>query len=217
MISIAVGSDHPFLRNSFKLESQSDIDKIIEYGIRDVYIDTSRGLDAVNAPSSEEVHETLENRIQDIGLGLKRSPQPHISLQQELKQARRIHREANSLVRATLLDCRLGKQVELERLQPMVSAVTDSIFRNPDAIFSLLRIKQADKYTFQHSVAVGTLLISFCRALHIDRAIIEQAGIGGFLHDIGKMQVPNQILNKAGALTENEFNIMKMHVGYGLA
>lgn len=105
----------------------------------------------------------------------------------------------------------------MEKIQPVVSAITDSIFRNPDAIVSLLRIKQADKYTFQHSVAVSTLLISFCRSLNVDRANIEQAGIGGLLHDIGKMKVPSQILNKPGILNENEFNIMKNHVGYGCA
>ncbi len=82
-------------------------------------------------------------------------------------------------------------------------------------VISLLRIKQADKYTYQHSVAVGTLLISFCRALDIDRNQTELAGIGGFLHDIGKMKVPSHILNKPGKLDEREFAIMKNHVQEG--
>lgn len=207
--------DHPFLRNSFMVESSRDIEKIAAYGIRDVYIDTGLGLDVADAPSAEEVHQQLENKLQDIGVTFKRTTAKQISFREELSQARLIHKEANTIVHATLQDCRLGKQVELEKLEPIVSAVTESIFRNPDAIVSLLRIKQADKYTFQHSVAVGTLLISFCRSLEMDRAIIEQAGIGGLLHDIGKMQVPIDILNKPGKLNEHEFNIMKKHVGYG--
>lgn len=207
--------DHPFLRNSFMVESSHDIEKIGTYGIRHVYIDTDRGLDVADAPSAEEVHKALEDKLQDIGATLKRTAPKQFSLREELSQAKLIHQEANTIVTATLQDCRLGKQVELERLEPIVSAVTESIFRNPDAIVSLLRIKRADKYTFQHSVAVGTLLISFCRSLEMDRPIIEQAGIGGLLHDIGKMKVPIDILNKPGKLNENEFEIMKKHVSYG--
>ena len=209
--------DHPFLRNRFRLESQEDIEKLIAYGIQTVYIDTELGLDEKNAPTAEEINQAIEEQLQDLGATLKRLPPKLIPLEKELTQARQIYKEANSLVQTTLHDCRLGKQVELEKLQPIVTAVTKSIFRNPDAIFSLLRIKQADKYTFQHSVAVSTLLISFCRSLEVDRAAIEQVGIGGLLHDIGKMQVPNQILNKPGKLTEREYLIMKKHVGNGCA
>lgn len=207
--------DHPFLRNRFMIESGFDIEKIAAYGIRDVYIDTDLGLDVADAPSAEEVHQELENRLQDIGQTLKRAPQKQISLQEELSQARIVYREANTIVQSTLLDCRLGKQVELEKLEPIVSSIAESIFRNSDAIVSLLRLKRADKYTFQHSVAVGTLLISFCRALEMEREIIEQAGIGGLLHDIGKMKIPDHILNKPGKLDEDEFEIMKKHVTLG--
>jgi len=119
------------------------------------------------------------------------------------------------MVRDILQDCRLGKQVELEKTQPIVTSITESIFRNPDAMVSLLRIKQADKYTYQHSVAVGTLLVSFCRSLGVTRNELELVGIGGLLHDIGKMKVPGFILNKPGKLTEREFAIMKQHVAKG--
>lgn len=64
-------------------------------------------------------------------------------------------------------------------------------------------------------MAVGTLLISFCRALSIDRAEIELAGIGGLLHDIGKMKIPRYLLNKPGRLSDAEFEMMKNHVGEG--
>lgn len=207
--------DHPFLLNSFLIESRRDIDKLCAYGIHDVYIDTNLGLDVPDAPSAEDVHRDLEDKLQNIGTTLKRTSAIQVSFQEEIIQAKQVFREANNIVSSTLQDCRLGKRVELEKLEPLVTSVTASIFRNPDAIVSLLRIKQADKYTFQHSVAVGTLLISFCHAQEMDRTIIEQVGIGGFLHDIGKMQVPNHILNKPGKLSENEFHLMKNHVDYG--
>ena len=207
--------EHNFLRNSFLVRSRYDIEEIIVAGIRHVYIDTSRGLDVQEAPSAEEVRQQLEKQMQRLGETLKRTAPKQVPIQEELIKARRIFSEASAIVNTVLLDCRMGKQVELERLEPIIASITGSIFRNPDAIISLLKIKQADKYTFQHSVAVSTLLISFCRAMEFDRQTIELVGIGGLLHDIGKMKVPDRILNKPGKLTEDEFELMKKHVSYG--
>lgn len=207
--------DHPFLRNRFLIQSDRDIEKIAAYGIGQVYIDTELGPDMPEAPSMEEVHRQLDSQMQQLGQTLKRGASIPITVERERVKAKHICREASRIVHNVLLDSRLGKQVELEQVEPLVSRITDSIFRNPDAIISLLRIKQVDKYTFQHSVAVGTLLISFCRSLDIDRTTIEQVGLGGILHDIGKMQVPNHILNKPSKLSESEFEIMKEHVRFG--
>jgi putative nucleotidyltransferase with HDIG domain len=207
--------DHPFLRNRFLLRSEEDIEKIAAYGIRQVYIDTEIGLDKSDLPCVDEEHRHMDHRIQALGQTLKREKPVLVSVEKERVYAKRICREASQIVHNVLHDSRMGKQVELEQVEPVVSRIADSIFRNPDAIVSLLRIKQVDNYTFQHSVAVGTLLISFCRSLDIDRSTIEQVGLGGLMHDIGKMQVPNHILNKPGKLDEAEFEIMKGHVRYG--
>lgn len=207
--------EHPFLQNSFMIKGDGEIEKIVAVGIRHVYIDTDLGLDVPDAPSADEVNRHLDTKIQQLGQELNRKIPEHVTAEEELSHARRIFSEANTIVSTMLLDCRMGKQVELEKITPVVAAITGSIFRNPDALISLLRIKQADKYTFQHSVAVSTLLISFCRTMGVERQSIEHAGIGGLLHDVGKMSIPNAILNKPGKLTETEFETMKLHVDYG--
>lgn len=207
--------EHPFLQNHFLLKKASDIEKISALGIRHLYIDTDRGIDAPNAPSAEEVHRHLDAKMRELGENPTPGTRHQVPVEVEMLQARRVFTEATGIVSNVLLDYRLGKQVELEKVEPIVSAITASIFRNPDAILSLLRIKQVDKYTFQHSVAVSTLLLSFRRAISEERKIIEQVGIGGLLHDIGKMRVPDAILNKPGKLSESEFDLMKRHVEYG--
>jgi putative nucleotidyltransferase with HDIG domain len=85
------------------------------------------------------------------------------------------------------------------------------VLRNPGALISLSRIKDADTYTFQHSVSICALLVSFCQALGMDAATVEEAGLGGLLHDVGKMKIPSEVLNKPSRLTEEEFHIMKSH------
>jgi putative nucleotidyltransferase with HDIG domain len=75
-----------------------------------------------------------------------------------------------------------------------------------------MRLRKKDEYTFDHSVSVGVLLLAFCRAMGFDQETTRAIGLGGLLHDVGKMAVPLAILNKPGALTDAEFKKIQQHV-----
>ncbi|MBS0555361.1 MAG: HD-GYP domain-containing protein, partial [Proteobacteria bacterium] len=107
---------------------------------------------------------------------------------------------------------RLGKQIELEKIEPLVERMVDSIFRDQDALLPLARLKEHDSYTFQHSVSVCALMTAFARTLELPREIIREIAIGALLHDVGKARVPDEILNKPAKLTDAEFDKMKNHV-----
>ena len=207
--------EHSFLRNSFMLRKESDLMKIITSGISEVYIDTIKGIDALDAPTQAEVDQELSTRMLD-SIQHPRPVADKTSHQEELGFAKQIQKEANKVIHSMLTDVRLGKQIQVERLQPVVSQITDSILRNQGTLVSLCRIREGDTYTFQHSVSVCTLLVTFCRYMDMSPEIIHEAGIGGMLHDIGKMRVPDHILNKPAKLTDPEFEIMKGHVTLGL-
>lgn len=204
--------DHPFVFNSFRVKDEETVRKIIAYGIREVYIDTAVGPDVADAQTKEEVDSDIHERITRLAPGNRPPPTPLI---EEIPVARQVHREAHKMVHNLLTDVRLGKQIEVEKAQPVVESITDSILRNKDALTSLSRIKQKDDYTFQHSVSVCALLVSFAHAMELERDLIMELGMGGLLHDIGKMKVPDVVLNKPGALTESEFATMKSHVVQG--
>ncbi|POA99267.1 phosphodiesterase [Chromobacterium sinusclupearum] len=202
---------HPFLVNRFLVRKESEIEKIIDSGIHEVYIDTSKGLDLPSAPTEHEVRQKLESELIEIA-SRPSTVTRKVEAAEEFGRAQLVHNEANLIVRHILQDVRLGKQVQLEQVEPQVEKLTESILRNNGALLSLCRIKDKDNYTFQHSVSVGALMVSFCNALGMSREAIHHAGIGGMLHDIGKMKVPDDILNKPGKLTEQEFKVMKCHV-----
>ncbi|MCL4472053.1 MAG: HD-GYP domain-containing protein [Sulfuricella sp.] len=204
--------EHPFFSGSLMVKNEKTIGQIIGNGIREVYIDTGKGLDVVDAPTESEVKAEIEHRM--IALVQQTGQAESASLHDELAKSRKVHSEANRIVHSIMQDVRIGKQIELEQVDPVVEHLTDSILRNKDALLSLCRIKQKDDYTFLHSVSIGALLISFARALGLDRNVIRLLGIGGMLHDIGKMKVPDEVLNKPGKLTDEEFVIMKSHVVY---
>ncbi len=199
---------HPFARNRFLLETEEEIAKIHDAGIHDVVIDCARGLD-VDAPTLAEAQAQTEAEV--IAIAAAPVIVTRVSLAEELQRAVMIRHQAAGLVRSVMQDARLGKAIELDQVSPVVEHITESILRNPGALMGLLRIKNADDYTFLHSVSVCTLLVAFCRSRGMDGETTYQAGLGGLLHDTGKALVPDKILNKPGPLTPEEFDIIKLH------
>ncbi|WP_005036596.1 HD-GYP domain-containing protein [Holophaga foetida] len=206
--------DHNFFRSRFMLRKEEDLQKIHASGITELYIDTVKGIDA-DGPTQQEVEQKIHDSMTDIAAAAANLGHT-TSHKEELAVAKAIHGEANKVIHSMLTDVRLGKQIQVERMEPVVAQVTDSILRNQGTLVSLCRIKEGDTYTFQHSVSVCALLVTFCRYMGMDRDQIQLAGMGGMLHDIGKMRVPDHILNKPGKLTDEEFGTMKSHVTLGL-
>lgn len=202
--------DHPFLTNQFPVKDESAISTIRKLGLRELYIDTSKGLDASDAQTEQEVSQEISQTMEAIA-NEATLPLP-VSLEQEISRARSLHKEANLITKNMLNDIRLGKQIEMEKMEPVVEGMIDSIFRNPDALLPLGRLKEHDNYTFEHSVSVCTLMIAFSRALNLPRDNIKEIALGALLHDVGKAKVPDEILNKPAKLTDAEFDKMKSHV-----
>jgi len=200
---------HPFVRNRFLLRSDDEIRKIMQAGIHDGVIDSGKGLDVQDAPTVAQAQVETERELVQIATPLQ--VVTRVSLGMELARATQVRRQAASLVRTVMADVRLGKAVELDRVQHTVQDITESILRNPGALVGLLRIKSKDDYTFLHSVSVCALLVAFCRSRGIDAATTHQAGLGGLLHDTGKALVPDSVLNKPGPLSPEEFIQIKRH------
>jgi HD-GYP domain-containing protein (c-di-GMP phosphodiesterase class II) len=203
--------DHPFFTNGFAVRDAKRVQDIISLGVHELYIDSSRGLDVADAPTETQVQREIDARME--ALAVERPTEVgSVPLAEEIARARSLHGEANRIARDMARDIRLGKQLEMEQVEPLVEKMVDSIFRNQDALLPLVRLKEHDNYTFQHSVSVCALLVTFGRGLRLERPIIKELGIGGLLHDVGKAKVPDAILNKPAKLTDAEFARMKSHV-----
>ncbi|MBI4699339.1 MAG: HD-GYP domain-containing protein [Nitrospirae bacterium] len=205
---------HPFLSNNVKVEDEKIIEKIRRVGIREVYIDTEQGLDVADAPTKEEVKKRIQTEIQEVA-DVPLMVKDRISVREEIDNAREIKKEAKQVVHNIMEDARLGKQVDVEKVNHIVGKMAGSIFRNKDALLLLGRMKKTDEYTFLHSLNVCVLMLSFGRYLGLDQQVIHEIGVGGMLHDIGKMKVPIEILTKRGQLTNEEYEEIKKHVEHG--
>ncbi len=205
--------DHPFWKKSFKLTEVNDLNTLKNCGVLEIWIDTSMGLDVdagVTALSQQEEELKVEGELQKI----EQTPQKTVatlSLQKELIAAKKLHTKTKEAVVSIFNDIRMGNALKLETTISLVNEINQSITRNPSALICLSRLKTADNYTYLHSVAVCVLMIALGRQLGLKDKELKQAGIAGLLHDIGKVFIPSEVLNKPGKLTEEEFNIVKTH------
>lgn len=95
--------------------------------------------------------------------------------------------------------------------------LTDELLRNPSIAFSLGKVKDADQYTFIHSFNVAVISGYLANRLHPgDKDFVEKVVFGGLLHDMGKAKIPLDVLNKPGALSAAEFQVMQRHPTLGV-
>ena len=206
---------HPFISNTIKVDDYETVDKIVTCGIREVYIDTEKGLDVGGASGEEVIQGKKSGRGRAAGKGLGNIAQ--VPVQEELIKAREIQREAKKTVQSVMDDVRFGRQIQTEKVEHVVENMVESIFRNQDALLSLGRIRKMDEYTYYHSMSACALMVSFARQMKFDPQVIHEVGVGAMLHDVGKMKVPPEILNGRGKLTNEEYEIIKGHVLHGNA
>ncbi|WP_284203104.1 HD-GYP domain-containing protein [Psychromonas marina] len=195
--------NHPFVLNSFKLKTDTEIRKIIAAGITLVEIDTEKGLDLlVEEPQLEKspLTKVVDNQ-----------PKKFTALE-EMGKAKVAFSMAGEFITDMMSNAKMGQHIELEQVNPVINKLSQSILRNPNALLGLSRIRSMDVYTFEHSVSFSVLMMAFAKSMGLSEKIICEVGIGGLLHDIGKTLTPDEILNKPGKLTPEEFVIMKQHV-----
>lgn len=205
--------DHPFWNTKFLLQDPADLARIKASGIRQCWIDTSKGLDVETGATSVSVEE-VRAKAEEALIEATRTPTPVIesaTAAEELKRARMICSKARKAVVSMFKEARMGQSIQTEGLAPLVEDITASVLRHPGALISLARLKSQDDYTYMHSVAVCGLMVSLAKRLGLDDDTTREAGMAGLVHDLGKARIPLAILNKPGKLTDGEFVVVKNH------
>lgn len=185
------------------VKTQADIDKLKKAGILEVEIDPDKTL--VNTVPEKELESTSAVKI-------KRDPwQKAHSAEQEMGKAKKLYDEAKTLQLKAFKEIKAGRKIDIAPFRELASGFMDSVFRNQDALACLTQMRQKDAYLLEHSINVSILMSIFAKHLEIDKEIIEQLTTGALLHDIGKIKIPDEILNKPGRFSDAEFEIMKKH------
>ncbi len=110
---------------------------------------------------------------------------------------------------------RIGQSIETQSAKEVVGHMVDEVTENQDAILNLMNIKSFDDYTFTHNINVATISCLIGQQIGLSHDQLKELGMGGLLHDVGKLKIPLAILNKDGKLSDEEFKEMKRHSTYG--
>ena len=206
-------TDTSFLLQGIMIEGVDDISQVQET-CKYVYVDSEKSDESIaaNLKSLSSQASTIANY--SSGSIEHESAQADLeqhTFKKELNIARKLHERTRSYVDQALEDVRLGQAVDTEGAKEIVSEVANSITRSPHALVWLTNMKERDEYTSIHCMNVCVMAVSFGQSLGLSKAELEVLGLGGLLHDLGKMRIPLEILNKPSKLTFEEFEVMKTH------
>jgi len=181
--------------------TRQQVDVLIRRGVLTVKVDLARsklpGIAQVISPSP--AHSAGSVRPAGSGEG------------RELK-IRRLYQEARELQGKFIRHLKAGEPIDITPLAAVAEEMVDTMFTHGDAMLCLARIRAKDAYLMEHSMNVAILLANFGRYLGLDRSVLKELTLGGLLHDVGKIMTPDEVLNKPGKLTDEEFGVMRQHV-----
>lgn len=198
--------DSPFLYQGFMIESLDDI-HLLEKECQFVWI--------------EPAIEMCRGKTDEPKYVLKK-PSPKktryinkLTMPREYEKSRKVFETSRQRTKTILDDIVLSGAINTKEAKKTVQSCLDSILRNPNAMLWMSKVRESNTYTADHSLNVCILCIAFGRQLGFTKDELFSLGMCGLLHDVGKMRIPEAVINKPGKLTPKEWKQMQSHVVLG--
>ncbi|MFZ5906859.1 MAG: HD-GYP domain-containing protein [Nitrospirota bacterium] len=132
------------------------------------------------------------------------------------KVIKRVYYHAVSFSQGVMTKIKSGEKVNIKRAKRIVESMVDHILEEEKLLIGMTAIKDYDEYTYHHSVNVSILSIALGQRLGFNKRLLTDLGLVALFHDIGKIEVPNDVLNKSTNFTEDEWKLIKKHPVWGL-
>jgi len=218
--------DSPFLLQGFHLISKDDIEEVQKH-CSYVYVDVKR---STKNSVSTIVSKAAQNRAAKPNLRQKNRKKQGLfsklqsrrksvdipkDIARPIQTADNVFDNSQRLVRNIFDDIRLGSSIDTTQAKETVKECVNHVLENASAMLLLSNVKNKDHYTSEHCLNVAIFSIVIGRQLGFSKEQLEEVGMCGLLHDVGKVLTPDEILKKPGRLTPEEFLVMKMHPTQG--
>lgn len=196
IVEIAQQKSNSRLRDPDWVKRQSTIKKLAENGVISVMVNPEK-----------RKYVKSENHIKHL---------QHKSAFEDIDEASELFIESKSVQRKVFENIQNGLQIDVELVKAATDKSIDMLFKNPNAISCMLNIREKDEYLLEHSLGVAILTAMFARYLNLKKEVIQHMTVGAILHDVGKIDIPDNILHKPARLTHPEFDIMKKHIDHSI-
>lgn len=147
------------------------------------------------------------------GEAVANRPETH-SVERELVRASPVMSAAEAVFEQVIADVRESRKPDIAQVTECVDDMLQSVKRNPDALLWLIRLKKYDRYSYHHALDVTVHLMVFAHSMGFSEDGATVLGVAGMMQDVGKLRLPERVLQKAGRLSRIEMEIAKSHVEF---
>ena len=220
--------DHPFAFSHFKITTEEQMGLLRGLGLARVRYSPERSDEAVALGSEPVKLATYSPASATTAAATPSAPSAAMLAKRALMDAMRQRREsADRIERAFVATAHSIRETEriiysqpelaLANTTQLVGRIADSILTAPDMVIQVMGEKPGGEEIFLHSLNVATLAMMLAREMQLPKELVCALGVGALLHDIGKHEVPDRILNKKTPLTPAEQHFLAQHPTYGAA
>jgi putative nucleotidyltransferase with HDIG domain len=132
------------------------------------------------------------------------------------KMVKKTYFNAVSYTRGVINKIKSGEKVNIKKAKRVIETMVDHILEEEQLLLGMTAIKDYDEYTYHHSVNVSILSIALGQRLGLNRKTLTDLGMVALFHDIGKMDIPYEVLNKPSNFTDEEWKIIRKHPVWGV-
>jgi HD-GYP domain-containing protein (c-di-GMP phosphodiesterase class II) len=171
----------------------------------------------IAAGFSEEPFETMSEKMADAeGIEVDILKKIKEGEKDTRKVIKKIYYNAVSFSKGVMTKIKSGEKVNIKKAKRIVESMVDQILEEENLLLGMTAIKDYDEYTYHHSVNVSILSVALGQRLGLNRKMLTELGLVSLFHDIGKIEIPNEVLNKSTNFTSDEWSLIKKHPVWGV-
>jgi HD-GYP domain-containing protein (c-di-GMP phosphodiesterase class II) len=131
------------------------------------------------------------------------------------EMAKRTYAQTVAVAREAMTAVRIGRTVSVRRVKRAVQSIVDQVLTNETSLVGMTTLRDYDEYTFTHCVNVCIFSVALGKKLGLGKHELYELGFGALMHDVGKVRMPLELINKTGPLTPDELTMMREHTAEG--
>lgn len=214
-------SDTPYPLQGLPIESREDIESLSRF-CKYVFVDMHRQVvpDSRFTPQRVAPKATatpLPRAAASLRLVSRHAYADTASFDDEMPRAKEAFDTVAEFATRLVDDLRNGRPVEPQAVEDAVRPMVESVLRSGDAFFWIESLRRRDGYAYQHAIGCSTLAAAFGRHMGFESDAIVSLAAGGLLMDVGKSQLPEELLSRNGPLNDDEWDLARQHVNEGVA
>jgi hypothetical protein len=164
-----------------------------------------------NPKSSQDVPSFPHIQVGSVGLRYRPDELEEDEAVRQRTSFGAIHLKELDLMMEIYSAVKENRQLPYDDIRKVVTDIITAIRQESAALLAFSALRVLDEYTFTHSINVCVLTLAQAMALGVEDELLHDIGVAALLHDVGKIFVPEEVLNKPGKLTDAEWGMIRQH------